>query len=232
MLLKRSWHVWNCLSQPAVTVEVIAGRNRFRHRLPEFEDDEAILAMHFNLNAQTGIGTACECEFPACEPTVVETVETACPESRCCVERGHHTAAVKAGSRDIKLAAGIAKIGRAGHGIEPPAVLGQLLAEPAHFGRECCSLAADLAESALRQEHAQIGLRPIGEPQLDDRRIVAAGGKIGLVKCIVGKRAGNLGTVDSKAELLHRFAARQPTAGATSHCAERDILIMVSEALN
>ena len=231
MLLKRSWHVWNCLSQPAVNGEAIAGRNRLRHCLPEFEGDDAIPPMHFNLNAQAGICTACECEFPGCEPTVAETVEPACRESRCCVERGHHTAAVKSASRDIKLAAGIAKIGRAGHGIKPAAVLRQLLTEPTHFGRECCALAANLTESALRQEHLQIGLRPIGEPQLDDRRIVAAGGKIGLVKCIVGKCAGNLGTINSKSELLRRFAARQPAAGATRHFAEHDILVVVGKAL-
>src|SRR6478752_4214559 len=191
-LLKRSWHVWNCLSQPAVTVKLSP--------------------------AATSSGIACQSSkvtmvFLRCaltstlRPALAPLVNVSFPAVNQPSSKPSSPLAVKAGSRDIKLAAGIAKIGRAGHGIKPPAILGQLLAEPADFGRECCALAANLAESALRQEHAQIGLRPIGEPQLDDRRIVTASGKIRLVKCIVGKRAGNLGTIDGEAELLRRFAA-------------------------
>src|SRR5581483_120194 len=64
------------------------------------------------------------------------------------------------------------------------------------------------------------------------RGVVAAGGKIAFVECLVGERAGNFRAADGEPEQGARFARAHAAAGAADDVAERDIFIVVGEALN
>src|SRR6185437_7631086 len=68
--------------EPLVTAghhrEGIPRRDRLRHRLPELEGDGGRLAVAFYLDAQAGIGAACEGELSRPKPTVIEAFEPAC----------------------------------------------------------------------------------------------------------------------------------------------------------
>ena len=113
-----------------------------------------------------------------------------------------------------------------------PEVLGELLAQAAHFRRERGALAPHLAERAFGQQHAQIRLAPVDQPELDTRGIVTPGGEVVLVERFVGQRAGQFRIVHRQTQLLCHLGAGKPAAGEANRAVDHDVLVVLGEALD
>ena len=84
--------------------------------------------MDLHLDRKAIIGPAAEGELAGSEPAVIEGIEPARDHARRRIDRRHRSAAVVGRVAKIDLAARIAEIGGTGGGVEPPALLRELLA--------------------------------------------------------------------------------------------------------
>ena len=141
--------------------EGVAGRDRFRHRLPQRQPRVAgDKPMLLDLDRKAVVGAAAPGQAPAENQRLGKPIEAGGHEDRRAFERASpRRVPCSAGLVEVDLAPGIAEIGAAFGGVEPAALLRQQIGEPAQLGGKRLSFALDLAERAARGQHVSATAR-------------------------------------------------------------------------